>query len=111
MKQYLKQVEENLNLNDDIADLFAGRDIDIPISSKPLKREVDNGLRRSPRVSPMRKPYSPTQVDESPTLRSSSKEQIAREKEKLEKELLRARKLKELELKRQEYERREKIEK
>ena len=35
MKQYLKQVEENLNVNDDIADLFAGRDIDIPVATRP----------------------------------------------------------------------------
>ena len=37
VKQYLKQVEENLNVNDDIADLFAERDIDIPIPTKTAK--------------------------------------------------------------------------
>ena len=59
VKQYLQQVEENLNVNDDIADLFAGRDIDIPIQTKAAKQEAI-ALRRSPRVSPMRRPYSPT---------------------------------------------------
>ena len=85
MNQYKRQVEENLKLNDDIADLFAGRDIDIPAVTRPTQQEINIALRRSPRVSPMRRPYSPTQVDDSPTLRSSSKEHIAREKEKLEK--------------------------
>ena len=37
VNQYLKQVEENLDVNDDIADLFAGRDIDIPLPTKTAK--------------------------------------------------------------------------
>ena len=37
MNQYKRQVEENLKLNDDIADLFAGRDIDIPVVTRPTQ--------------------------------------------------------------------------
>lgn len=38
-EQYSKDCQEMMNLNEDIADLFAGRDadIDIPMRSRPVK--------------------------------------------------------------------------